>query len=471
MEVAWSRFDTHAQWALWLLTTTRHLEGEGVGGVMFDYMGPVQRQGAAVFNESIFFAAPEGDTSPDAWERRMRFFTTCHEMGHCFNLAHSWQKERIRGLQRHQSVWRGLRNEPQARSFMNYPELVNGGPTAFFRSFGFRFTNQELLFMRHAPPPYVEMGNSTWATGHGARLDVSPHQAFHLEVRANRERPEFEFLEPVVLEIKLKNMSDDEVEIEKHVLETDALTIWITKTNGRRVRFLPLARYCLTPQPQRLGRNESMYRSLFAAVGATGWHIADPGRYAVQAALRVRGESIVSKPFELIVKPPGSSAEEYAAKDFFTADVGRVLAFDGSRVLSRANEALLDMSDRLAYSRMAIHAKVALGCAEAAQSKMLRIDANDKQIVIEPARPESREKLRNTLLMQPEAALETLGHIDYKTYVEWLADRYHEAAEPAMEYECLRTLAQTMSHRQVNRRPIRQSVLDSINRRLAEFQA
>ena len=49
---------------------------------------------------------------------------------------------------------------------MNYPYYVSGGQTAFFADFEYRFSDSELLFMRHAPASFVEMGNADWFDDH-----------------------------------------------------------------------------------------------------------------------------------------------------------------------------------------------------------------------------------------------------------------------------------------------------------------
>ena len=85
-------------------------------------------------------------------------------MGHSFNLAHSWQKSLSAPFG---SPWIPLMDEPEARSFMNYPYGVVGGEAAFYADFEYRFTDQELLFMRHAPERFVRMGDAAWFDHHG----------------------------------------------------------------------------------------------------------------------------------------------------------------------------------------------------------------------------------------------------------------------------------------------------------------
>ena len=126
--------------------------------------------------------------------------TVSHEMGHTFNLAHSWQKSLG-------TSWIPLSDEPNAFSYMNYPYRVPPGPeTVFFQNFGYRFSDNELLFMRHAPYRFVEQGNALWFDHHAFQgANISAEGGLQLVVRVNRPRAEFEFLEPMVIELKLKH--------------------------------------------------------------------------------------------------------------------------------------------------------------------------------------------------------------------------------------------------------------------------
>ena len=140
MQVHWSRFANTSQWALWALFAGQHVAvpSQGItptnlGGIMFDSIGPNHRQGTAIFNESFIATAPAGDPNPAASVARIKFWTAVHEIGHTFNLAHAWQKALG-------TPWIPLDNEPEARSFMNYPYRVQGGESAFFADFEYRFS-------------------------------------------------------------------------------------------------------------------------------------------------------------------------------------------------------------------------------------------------------------------------------------------------------------------------------------------
>lgn len=78
-------------------------------GTMFDQKGK-QRQGCAVFHAGI------GGATAD--KLRLQLYTYAHELGHCFNLLHSWQKSLATPPQA---------DRPTALSWMNYPWLYPSG--------------------------------------------------------------------------------------------------------------------------------------------------------------------------------------------------------------------------------------------------------------------------------------------------------------------------------------------------------
>ncbi|MCP4455338.1 MAG: hypothetical protein GY809_28085, partial [Planctomycetes bacterium] len=260
MQVYWSRFANKPQWAMWVLFASLHEWGTGLGGIMFDDIGPNHRQGTAIFGDAFIANAPPGDAAPAAWVKRMRFWTACHEMGHSFNLAHSWQK--TLGV-----PWIPLTNEPEARSFMNYPYNVAGGQSAFFANFWYRFSDSELLFLRHAPSEFVQPGNANWFDHHAfEQAAVSAESKLQLEIRVNREKPRFEFLEPVVLELKVKNVSSEPQLFDSSILSSGQDVTVILKKQGKAARqWFPFARHCCAPSPTVLKPGDSAYHSLFVS--------------------------------------------------------------------------------------------------------------------------------------------------------------------------------------------------------------
>lgn len=474
MQVYWSRFVAAPQWAMWVLFASLHESGSNLGGIMFDDIGPNHRQGTALFVNSFVANPPAGDANPPAWVQRMIFWTACHEMGHSFNLAHSWQKSLGVG-------WVPLTDEGEARSFMNYPFLVNGGQSAFFSDFEFRFSDQELLFMRHAPARFVEMGNAAWFDHHGFQeANVSEQPPFQLSLRVSRDRPVFEFMEPVAFELKLKNVSGRPQIVERGVLAPDAVTL-IIKKQGREARqFVPFARRCLAPDPVVLeaqAPKDAIYGSIFGSVGLNGWDLAEPGNYLIQAAVHTGDEEIVSAPLQLRIEPPASREEEFLAQDLFTDDAGRVLAVGGSRSepLERGNAVLHEVAERLPDRRVALHARYALGNVLQSPYKALVVDPGaERPIAIEQRPPnpdEAREFITSALGSKPAVAAESFGHIEFNELLDGFSRWLEAQGEAPAAGQALDLLYDTLSARVVRGKPIRPEVLDRIDKRRNEVAA
>ncbi|HSK97894.1 MAG TPA: hypothetical protein VK891_14825 [Euzebyales bacterium] len=456
MQVYWSRFADKPQWSVWTLFASQHapVPSQGItptnlGGIMFDDIGPNHRQGTAVFNDSFIGTAPPSDPAPGAAVNRIKFWTAVHELGHTFNLAHSWQKSLGAG-------WVPLPDEPEARSFMNYPYRVAGGASAFFADFEYRFSDAELLFLRHAPERFVQHGNADWFDDHGFRgANVAPQPDLQLEVRVHRTVDHHEFLEPVVVELKLTNVSGQSAIVDEALLtRTDDMTVVVKQRGGRAVQWTPYARHCISASPKVLGAGESLYGSLFIAAGLNGWALAEPGVYQVQVALRHDDYDIVSNPLRVRVAPPRDYTEELLAQEVFTEDVGRTLTFNGSRALSGANDTLLEVAERLGDRRIATHAQLALGSPLAGSYKMLVVDGADetagKRIATMAAEPiAARQHLSEALLDAPEKAADTLGHIAYTEQVAQYGAFLTVQGRPDEAAETLKTAEDVLASRGV----------------------
>jgi hypothetical protein len=467
MQAFWSQFTHAPQWALWVFWAALHRTGRSLGGVMFDDIGPNHRQGTAVFTDS-FISDPEGDTNPDEWVRRMRFWTAAHEMGHAFNLAHAWQKALGTG-------WIPLANEPEARSFMNYPFRVQGDEQAFFADFRYRFSDGELLFMRHAPEQFVQMGNADWFDDHGFSQLERNTTGLRLEVRANRKKPVFEFLEPVRLELKLTNTGRAAVVLDRSTIDNaDAVTLIVSRRGAAARQWHPYAQYSVEPNHEVLDRNESLYVALDPSSGLNGWDIAEPGGYTVQVALAVPGGTVVSNALSLTIGAPADRGEELLAQDVFTEDVGRTLGFGGSRFLGGANDVLREVVERFPDRRIAIHASYALARPEARSFKRLEFGdgparftsaaAAEGRLTTGGAKSAAADELDRTLLSDADAAAETLGHIGYERSVDELTAVYADKGDDRAAARCQSSMGKVFESRGVLKR-----VVDRIERRGARL--
>jgi hypothetical protein len=438
----WSRYKPRAQWAAWMLFAGRH-ECRSLGGIMFDYNnGPHQRQGAAVFCDQLADSVPPGEANPTEWFSRERFFAAVHELGHTFNLSHSFQKV-------DQELWRPRPAGDDARSFMNYPRRVQDElHQNFWGDFFFRFEDHELYFMRHAPEEFVEMGANDAGVDHGF-ADGSPDTSggLALEVGVTRMARVFEFLEPVRLDVLLTNTSRYPRLVDPHILDGHSLQISIAARHARTRRWRPFARGCTFGVLRVLQPGESLTASLSVSAGLDGWLLAEPGAYTVSVALNVGDQRIVAAPLGLRVAGARGLDEECVAPDFFSDEVARALAFGGTHAMRTANETLREIADRLPKLGAARHALVALALPQMTNRKVLQLPEGEApmssvshdqgRIEVIRANPDAaRGLLETALLTEPEAAVNTLGYLTYQrtlqTYANWLetsGDR--QAAEHA----------------------------------------
>ena len=432
MQVYWSQFANQSQWSLWVLFARLHDWGTGLGGIMFDDIGPNHRQGTAIFTDAFISQAPAGDPDPDAWVKRMRFWTAAHEMGHAFNLAHSWQKSL--GAPYGTPWLPGLTDEPEARSFMNYPYGVSGGETSFFSDFEYRFSDGELLFLRHAPRDFVQMGNADWFDNHGFE-QASPEQStrYRLQLRTNRVSNLFEFLESVSVELKLTNISGQTQTIAANILADYQNIVLVIKRQGSPARqWLPFAHYLQEQKSISIDQGSSLYDSLMLSAGGNGWDIAEPGRYILQAMIMIDGELISSNPLQIRVATPQSQQEEVCAQDLFTQEAGQVLAFGGSCYLETANNVLREVDAQLPQTAAAQQARLTLALPNLKTFKYLNISKPAKNLAEAIANKtakidghkadEGARKILNDVLIQNgDRAADTLGHIAYKRCTDMLA--------------------------------------------------
>jgi len=127
---------------------------------------------------------------------RKFLYTYVHEMGHAFNFLHSWDK-----------------NRPDSLSWMNSDWKYDNrnGANSFWGNFRMRFDDEELLHMRHGDRAAVIMGGDPWASG--GQLEAPPRsmadQVGETPVELLvRSKGYFQFMEPVNVELRLRNTSD-----------------------------------------------------------------------------------------------------------------------------------------------------------------------------------------------------------------------------------------------------------------------
>lgn len=465
MVTFWSRFANRPQWAMWVLFAARHDQGRRLGGIMFDDIGANHRQGTAIFSDSFIQDVPPGESNAAAWRRRMVYWTVVHEMGHAFNLAHAWQKSLGRP-QVDGDPWIPLVDAPESRSFMNYPFRVAGGQSAFFADFDFRFTDDELVFMRHAPRRFVQMGNEDWFENHGFEDNREAEESsFALHLRPNRDSNRFHFLEPVSLELKLTNTSRETQAVEEDCLSDGRhVAIIVRREGGRTRKWRPFVTYCHETQLGALKPGESLYASQFVGATTDGWLIDEPGFYVVQAAAVLSGELVRSNVLRIFVSAPAGEAENELAPDYFNEDVARVLAFQGAPALDGANEILRRVIERCGVNPAAIHAAVALSSPMLRNFKILKAGATRAELTFDTSSIKlgKGSKMQvEALVKKPDVAAQTLGHIPYFGTLERLSATLADEGDKKEAASIQKKVIDTME-----RRGVLKSVVHAAKRRL-----
>lgn len=341
MVTHFSRFSDRPQWKMWGVMAGS-FENPAIGGVMFDAaakfggagVGP-DRQGFAVFrNHSWFDHLVDGPPAnqKQAAAARKFLYTWVHEFGHGCNFMHSWDKGR-----------------PDALSWMNYDWKYDdrNGEGEFWERFEFTFDDDELRHLRHGERSAVIMGGDSWASG--GHLESKPSAVASVEITSGRPPLEFlvrsvgrfEFLEPVEIELRLRNLSktSDFLVDGNMNPEFGNVAVVVKDPNGRVRDYQPLACKFAEPDivklaPSKKGKEgpDRISRAIMLSFGGDGFYFDRPGEYLVRAVYRgADGMLIPSNVHRITVGFPVGLEEEGLAHDFFTTEVGLSLYLGGSQ--------------------------------------------------------------------------------------------------------------------------------------------
>jgi hypothetical protein len=177
----------------------------------------------------------------------------------------------------------------------------------------------------------------------------------------------------------------------------------------------------------------------------------------------------------LRVAPARSFEEEVIAQDFFTEEVGRIVAMDGSRSMTSGNNTLREVVEKLADRRVAVHANMALASSLVGDYKQLVVDenapGNGLRIEMRKAQPEEASELFSKALMEkPQVAAETLGHIDLKDYTDRYSEKLADQGATDEAAKLQGNLYETLSNREVHGRKVLPAVLQEIKNQYNKYE-
>ena len=412
-----SHFTQYAQmwprWDMWGFLATQY-SIPSVGGLMFDtsaaYGGagsPPERQGFAVFGKHHWFAnLVANPTTPAQFEATRKYlYAWVHEAGHAFNFSHSWDK-----------------NRPDSLSWMNYDWKYDdrNGADAFWSNFFFRFDDEELIHLRHGNRSAVIMGGDPWVLGAhvespggtdrlepppGAMIQIEGTPPLELTLRSSRY---FEFLEPVTVEVRLQNKSQNAIDVRSFFSpDYGNVTYYVRRPDGRLLEYAPIAckvtnyAYSAADGTSDLPLDASVRRlrpadatsaatgadryseEVFLSYGRYGFYFDQPGTYLVRAVYNGSGNMIIpSNVLRLQVGFPLSRAEDRMAQDYFSYEVGMSLYLNGSRspFLKSGMDRLQELAARGTEATRSMAAvKAAMTVASSLAKPFLQIDRTPSQ--------------------------------------------------------------------------------------------
>jgi hypothetical protein len=360
MERSFSRWGDSPHWAVWLLHAVTHEDPE-ILGLMFDRQG-LQRQGCAVFYQGLCPSSPE--------VARGLLHVCVHELGHAFNLPHSWQSVHGRPP---------FPSRPDAQSWMNYPDRFPGGSAAYWSQFAFEFDDIEIVHLRHAFRENVIMGGAPFAGS--AAYDPSESwdsarqdPGLRLKLLAPGELAQGV---PVTVGVELSATTTEGRWVPR-VLgpRPSTIDIAIRDPRGREFVFEPLLHHCRRERFIRLRAGGPPLRDYaFIHYGKHGFAFHDPGLYAARARYHAPDGSLaLSNEVSIRIRPPGSRVERDVVRLVSgNHQVGKLMSLmgSGSPELQDGNQTLETIIGRYPTHPMADIARLIHGADFARGFKVL----------------------------------------------------------------------------------------------------
>ncbi len=359
MQLHFGRLDEKPQWAIWLLHAWAH-DDPVLCGLMFDRSGR-HRQGCAVFYASM--------AGTDAETQRKQLYTCVHELGHGFNLLHSWQKSLARPP---------VPPRPASSSWMNYAKRFPGGPARFWPQFQFQFDEPELVHLRHGFQDDVIMGGNPFTGGAASLRSGASDERASATLRMRIGAPAcFGVGVPVTMAIELAATSAHGVPVADVIgPRAENVDVAIRGPDGRQTRFVPLLVHCHGDVATMLTPQDGPRRDFaFVHYGKHGFAFDGPGRYAIRARHSALDGTVVHSNVLSIEVAAPRTREDRAVSRLVCGndDIGALMSLAGSAapVFDGANRTLDEIVERHPSTDAALIARVVRAAGLARPFKLL----------------------------------------------------------------------------------------------------
>ena len=391
----WSNAELHAamvkhfkhwknsvQWKVWLFHAMRHEFGSGLRGIMFDSKDK-QRQGCASFYQII-----SGST---ATKLRDQLYVCVHELGHCFNLYHSFHKKYMNPP---------VPNRPDAKSWMNYPQNYPGGSSAFWADFPFQFDSLELIHLRHAYYNNIIMGGNDFGAGAALKIDDNIIDDSGLKLKLESKNS-VALGEPVTTEIKLYVTDTNGKEVHKDLHPNFGFVqIAIEQPSGNVIMYHPPIEHMIEIETVILDETTpSIYESAYIGYDKEcGLLFDQAGIYKLRAIYYALDASVVlSEPISLHVQTPVNTIEEEVANLFLGDEQGMLLYLLGSdsESLINGNEAFDKVINEYSDSPLVVYAQLVKGFNASREFKNI---SNNQQIDVREPQYDKASQLLSAVI-------------------------------------------------------------------------
>jgi hypothetical protein len=260
-----------------------------------------------------------------------------------------------------------------------------------------------------------------------------------LELSVVGGKPRYELGEPVLLELRLRNVAPEPVRVLSALDPSEGtLEVTVTLPGGRVQPFVPIDRTRRLSPLVELPPGGTLHACLDLTLGRLGFPFKTPGTHEVRVAY-VGAEGAIAVATRALEVAPGG-ADEAVVRELFDARVGRVLYVDGTRVLGDVDEKLTWVRERLGpHHPVSLHVRAVQFLARARTGRVVGCVLGDlRRVEGQPDR--ALQLLQPTLTGDVRAAAATFG----PSYLRELTVAYVDAAlaagEPRAAREALRAV-------------------------------